>query len=58
MNAIDKFKSAGLYREAGAAAFAHNPNFRSYGCHFGMQSERVRAMREFYEGFDAAALAR
>lgn len=58
MTAIDKLKSEGLYREAGAAAFAHNSTFRSYGCHFGMQSDRSRAMREFYEGFDAAANAR
>lgn len=55
MDNIDKLKCEGLYREAGAAAYERNPNFRSYGCHFGMRSERDHAMREFYAGFDAAA---
>lgn len=57
MGNIDALKIEGRYREAGAAAFRHNPNFRFYGCHFGMRSERDFAMREFYAGFDDAARA-
>ena len=55
-NAINKLKSQGQYREAGAATFeAKQPC--TYGCHFGMRSERDFAIREFAEGYETARAA-
>jgi hypothetical protein len=53
-NDVDKLKSQGKYREAGALAYSINPNDRDYGCHFGMRSERSAAIAAFDEGFDGA----
>lgn len=48
---IEEQKSQGNYEEAGklAAFFGHD---RSYGCHFGMRSTRLRAIEEFNRGWD------
>lgn len=46
-------KSKGLYAEAGASAYA-NDEGRSYGCHFGMRSDREASMAAFYRGYDDA----
>tara|TARA_R110002020_G_scaffold39043_1_gene116733 strand:+ start:776 stop:1180 length:405 start_codon:yes stop_codon:yes gene_type:complete len=51
---VEKLKSQGKYREAGALAFTLNPNDRDYGCHYGMRSDRSASIAEFGEGFDGA----
>lgn len=53
LTSTDTLKSEGRYRQAGAFAFARREP-RSYGCHFGMRSDRDAAIREFNAGFDAA----
>ena len=48
---VEDLKAQGEYEEAGklAASLGH---YRSYGCHYGMKSTRLRAIEEFYRGYD------
>jgi hypothetical protein len=49
---IEDLKADGLYFDAGKLArqLGHD---RSYGCHYGLKSDRARAIAEFEAGFDA-----
>lgn len=49
---IDELKSEGRYFEAGIAARQAGEGCH-YGCHFGMRSERARAIAEFEAGYNA-----
>lgn len=53
---IDALKAAGHFYAAGAltAEMGYGPQ---YGCHFGMRSDRARAMRLFQAGYEAAQAA-
>jgi hypothetical protein len=51
-NQIDTLKSEGQYFEAGKLA-RQLGEARYYGCHFGLRSERARAVAEFEAGYDA-----
>lgn len=53
---IDSLKSAGKPFEAGQLAFETGRD-RSYGCHFGMRSDRDAYARAFERGWDTAAQA-
>lgn len=52
MDPVEYQKSNGNYYGAGALARALNQP-RSYGCHYGMRSDRERSMQSFYKGWDA-----
>jgi hypothetical protein len=54
MQSIETLKAQGQYREAGALAFTSG-QARSYGCHYGMRSDRDAASLAFQAGYDAAA---
>lgn len=51
---LSNLKAAGRYAEAGALAYTLDVG-RDYGCHFGMRSTRLHAVREFERGYDEAA---
>lgn len=48
---IDQLKSKGEYEAAGRLAFRTNAG-KSYGCHFGMKSDRDAAVKEFERGYE------
>lgn len=48
---VDQLKSKGEYEAAGRLAFRTNAG-KSYGCHFGMKSDRDAAVKEFERGYE------